>query len=221
MSYAARSQSQAIVNSGFSFGQVDPAGRSPTDRASAVGYDQEVTEILIEGTDGPNSVEGSQNSFLVNETSRQKMLCSCYNQAGLGFASNPTMDNGNPSFGQYTVDFSNLPGVITPNLPSGIAVPYVGSVNMPVTYLVNYYNDQGYAPEQALVYIDGVPYEMSLSSGSESNGTYRFSTKLPYGDHEYYFSFTFPNGQARLPETGVYTGPQVKGIFIPLVYSDN
>jgi hypothetical protein len=92
---------------------------------------------------------------------------------------------------------------------------------MPVTYIVNYYNEQGYAPEQALVYIDGAPYGMSLSSGSESNGAYRFSTKLPFGEHEYYFSFTFPNGQARLPETGAYVGPQVKGIFIPLVYSDN
>jgi uncharacterized protein YkwD len=221
LSYAARSQSQAILNSGFSFDQVDPAGRTPTDRARAVGYTEEVTEILNQGQEGPDWVEGSQNSFLVNETSRQNMLCPCYNQSGLGHAFAPAKDSENTSYGQYSVNFSSLPGVLPPHLPSGIAVPYTGTMSTPFTYIVNYYNEQGLAPEQALVYIDGTPYEMSLASGSEANGTYRFSTTLPVDEHEYFFSFTFPNGQARLPETGAYVGPLVKGVFVPLVFSDH
>ncbi len=210
LNYAAHSHSQAILNSGFQFGHCDPAGRCPTERARAVGYEGGVGENLIQGMTGPEWVESSNQAFMDSEGHRNNMLAPDFNEAGLGHTYDPAKGGDSYWKGQYTETFSGRSGVVVPNLPAGIVVPYTGPASSDFTYIVNYYNADGQAPTVAKVHIDGIPYGMTLATGTATNGTYRYTTQLSeVGYHNYYFYFEFPGGSARLPETGVYAGPGV------------
>ena len=212
LNYAAHSHSQAILNSGFQIGHCGPAGRCPTERAHAVGYEGGVAENLIQGMTGPGWVESSNQAFMDSEGHRNNMLCPCFNEAGLGHTYDP--DKGGDSYwkGQYTETFCGRKGVIIPNLPSGIVIPYIGDSSTEFTYIVNYYHPEGRALTGAWVYIDNIPHVITLSTGDPANGTYRYATTLPSGfDHEYHFYFTLPGGSARLPSSGSYNYPDVEG----------
>lgn len=219
LNYAAHSHSQAIINSGFQIGHCDPAGRCPSERAHAVGYEGGVGENLIAGMDGPEWVESSNQAFMDSEGHRNNMLCDCFNEAGLGHTFDP--EKGDQYWhGQYTETFCGRSGVVIPHLPSGIVVPYAGTTSTEFTYVVNYYHGDGYAPIEALAYIDNIPYEMSLSTGEPSNGTYRYTTTLSADEHNFYFHFAFSGGEARLPEGGSYPYPDILGShvsYLPVV----
>jgi len=210
LNYAAHSHSQAILNSGFQFGHYDLAGRWPTERAHAVGYEGGVGENLIQGMTGPEWVESSNQAFMDSEGHRNNMLAPDFNEAGLGHTYDPAKGGDSYWKGQYTETFSGRSGVIIPNLPAGIVVPYTGPASSDFTYIINYYNADGQAPTVTKVYIDGIPYDMTLTTGTATNGTYRHTTQLAeVGYHHYYFYFEFSGGSARLPETGIYAGPGV------------
>lgn len=204
LNYAAHSHSQAILNSGFQIGHCDPIGRCPTERAHAVGYIGGVGENLIQGMTGPGWVESSNQAFMNSEGHRNNMLCACFTEAGLGHTYD--VDKGGTSYwkGQYTETFSSRSGVVIPNLPSGVVIPYSGTSETDFTFIVNYYHASGNPPTQAFVYIDDAPHTLSLSTGGAANGTYRFNRRLAPGTHTYYFSFTFSGGSARLPASGDY-----------------
>ncbi|HUT04505.1 MAG TPA: two-component regulator propeller domain-containing protein [bacterium] len=70
----------------------------------------------------------------------------------------------------------------------------------------------GYSVD-AYIYIDGVPYDMSLASGAGYNGRYSFSVvDLAEGSHTYYFYFVKASGNiVKLPASGVFSGPVVDG----------
>jgi beta propeller repeat protein len=209
LNYAARSHSQAILNSGFRIGHCDLIGRCPTERARAVGYEGGVAENLIAGLDGPDWVESSHRAFMGSQGHRDNLMCECFNEAGLGHTYDPAKGD-DYWHGQYTETFSGRSGVTIPNLPTGIVVPYTGTVFTTFAYIVNYYHSGGLAPRQATVYIDGISHAMALRSGQPANGTYRYTTTLPAGfARTYHFTFQFPGGAARLPETGDYHGPGV------------
>jgi len=113
------------------------------------------------------------------------------------------------------------PGLSEPELApsSGIpAQPKVEASGTEFDYSVYYFDpDVGVAPlgysAEAYVYIDGIPYDMSLASGAGYNGRYSFSiVDLPEGQHTYYFYFVKESGNiVKLPESGVFSGPVVDG----------
>lgn len=91
--------------------------------------------------------------------------------------------------------------------------PSSGNTDTDFYWYVHYYDADGDWPDIKNVYIDGTICTMSLYSGPESNGTYRYGPmKLSVGSHDYYFYFTDGQGQdysARLPSNGTYLGPSV------------
>ncbi len=98
----------------------------------------------------------------------------------------------------------------SPTLSSGSVSPKSGTTSTTFRYKVIYTDADNDPPVVKRVYIDGKPNTMSYSSGSYISGaTFVFSTKLPVGNHTYYFYFTDGNGTARLPVNGTYYGPLV------------
>jgi len=91
--------------------------------------------------------------------------------------------------------------------------PGAGDVSETFTFSVYYYDEDGHAAQEKLIYLDGTAYDMVLSHGDAYGSTYTFETALPLGSHEYYFTFTDGfGGSARLPETGTYQGPCVAAV---------
>jgi len=218
LNYAAHSHSQAILNSDFNIGHCypDPASsqpdteyRCPTERARDVGYFGGVGENLIAGDHGWHATEGAHQAFMDSEGHRNNLLSSGYTQAGLGHSYDPNKGGIFP--GQYTQTFCGVHQVTLPALPSGIVVPYWGRETTAFTFLVNFYNIDGTAPNEALVVIDGMARPMTLRNGSACNGSYAYATNLPKGSHSYYFYFRYNDDQiARLPESGSFSGPDVE-----------
>ncbi|MBN2208499.1 MAG: S8 family serine peptidase [Candidatus Coatesbacteria bacterium] len=136
------------------------------------------------------------------------------------------IDSPSPGTYQVTVTAYNVPVgpqpyalVVTggsanepPVLSDGDVSPDSGHETDTFTYSVDYFDEDGDRPHTKDVYIDGQAHEMTLSSGSESDGAYKFETLLPSGTHRYYFYFDDGRGEyARLPVSGTYTGPSVDG----------
>jgi hypothetical protein len=92
--------------------------------------------------------------------------------------------------------------------------PSEGDPSTNFYYEVNYIDTDGDAPAVKDVYIDGTPHAMTLQSGTDSNGTYRYGpTTLSVGPHTYYFYFEDGiTGTARLPGTDSYAGPTVNAV---------
>ena len=209
LTYAAHSHSQAILNSDFAFGHLDPAGRGPSERARDVGYSGGVSENLIAGGNGPSSVESAHQAFMDSGGHRDNILDVNAKEAGLGHTYDP--NKGSTWHGQYTETFCGWNPATLPALPSGIVVPYWGNAQTEFTFLVNFHNAGGYSPTQALVVIDGTPHNMTLRHGSAYNGSYQYKTKLPKGKHSYHFEFIYGAGQsACLPTDGDFDGPDVE-----------
>jgi hypothetical protein len=99
-----------------------------------------------------------------------------------------------------------------PTLTAGYVSPDSGYLDTEFSYYVDYYDANGDAPTTAQVYIDEVPYTMSLHSGIASDGTYRYQTALPDpGIYDYYFYFQEANGgHDREPVLWTNPGPTVE-----------
>jgi len=108
-----------------------------------------------------------------------------------------------------TVTSANQP----PTLSSGSVSPSSGTTSTTFIYSVNYYDPDGDSPAIRWVYIytgGWSSHNMTLSSGSASNGTYTYSTNLSTGTHYYYFYFDDGTHAVWLPAAGsYYTGPTV------------
>jgi len=79
------------------------------------------------------------------------------------------------------------------------------------TYKVHYKDrDVCKPPHCVKVFVDGIPYDMSLYSGTCVNGTYVYQTLLPAGPHAYYFMAKDGDGDCvSLPAAGFIRGPMV------------
>jgi outer membrane protein assembly factor BamB len=99
-----------------------------------------------------------------------------------------------------------------PYLYSGGVQPDTGNQSTMFEYHV-YYMDYVQAPSIKRVFINGVPYIMSLKSGSAYDGQYSFTkpgAELLIGNNEYYFLFVDPDGNSvTLPSSGSFSGPYV------------
>ena len=97
-----------------------------------------------------------------------------------------------------------------PVLSGGSVSPAVGYYGTRFIFTVDYYDMDGDSPSTMQVNIDGIDYDMTLDSGSASNGTYRYQTRDIDSEvsHIYYFyAEDGEGGSGREPATGVLTGP--------------
>ncbi|RLI51390.1 MAG: hypothetical protein DRP09_19375, partial [Candidatus Thorarchaeota archaeon] len=98
-----------------------------------------------------------------------------------------------------------------PELTDGYVTPDEGAPDTDFYYYVHYYDADGDAPSVIKVYIDGEGHDMTLYSGSASNGTYKYGPHhFEPGSHSHSYYFYCEDdygGTDRLPETGSYSGP--------------
>lgn len=120
-------------------------------------------------------------------------------------------EDGDVSY--VTIQKSGLLENYIPQLSNGSVNPTSGDTSTTFTYSVDYYDPDGDPPTISYVNIDGVDYTMTLSSGTNANGTYTYSTQLSPGNHSYYFRFSDGVGDVRLPRTGMYSDPDVSDLF--------
>jgi len=97
---------------------------------------------------------------------------------------------------------------VNPVLSGAHVAPSHGSPATDFYYYVHYYSEDGFAPATAQVYVDGSSYNMSLYSGTDSDGVYRCGPiELAQGGHSYAFLFVDATGGADID--GWYVGPYV------------
>jgi parallel beta-helix repeat protein len=117
---------------------------------------------------------------------------------------------GNTFTQGLAITFSRLTG---PILANGTVTPATGNLSTTFTYSVLYRNTDGYVPNSATVYIDGIGTFLTDPTGGTGNYfngvTFTYSTTLTAGPHNYYYEFVCTNGTVRLPETGTLAGPIV------------
>lgn len=109
-----------------------------------------------------------------------------------------------------------------PDLSNGYVDPNCGDTNTDFYWYVHYYDEDGDWPTTKNIDIDGNSYTMTLDSGSDSNGTYRYGPMtLGLGLHDYYFYFTDGKGGTdRIPSSGTYAGPAVSPVITSYPYSE-
>jgi len=101
---------------------------------------------------------------------------------------------------------------ILPELSNPTMNTFNGNPETDFYYFVNYYHAGGEAPSIKQVYIDNDSgHNMSLVSGSSSNGTYRYGPKnLSPGDHTCFFYYIDQSGHKVFsPSSGKWTMPFV------------
>ena len=98
-----------------------------------------------------------------------------------------------------------------PILSNDDVTPSSGDTSTTFNYYVTYEDADDDAPTTKYVYIDGYAQPMTKVSGSYSSGaTFKYSTTLSTGSHNYYFYFNDGNGHTvRLPLSGTSSGPSV------------
>ncbi len=77
-------------------------------------------------------------------------------------------------------------------------------------YSITYTDVDDDEPSVKLIYIDGVPFQMSSPDQDFTDGAvFSYTTRLGLGEHDYYFEFSDGKNPVRDPPVGVYTGPEV------------
>ncbi|MBC7261581.1 MAG: N-acetylmuramoyl-L-alanine amidase, partial [Chloroflexi bacterium] len=108
--------------------------------------------------------------------------------------------------------YSNVQVTALPphSLKGGLVWPEQGDTSTLFHYEVQYEGND--PPIAAYVYIDGNAHHMSLVTPTlSSGGTYRYSTLLPAGEHEYAFHFEDGyNPAVDFPASGTLRGPTVR-----------
>ena len=92
----------------------------------------------------------------------------------------------------------------------GVLFDY-GSDHSVYTYTVHYRDRDVCKPPRAVkVFVDGIPHEMALHSGTATNGDYLYQAMLPPGPHAYYFMAMDGDGDCvSHPAQGFIRGPEV------------
>lgn len=99
-----------------------------------------------------------------------------------------------------------------PTLTDGKVLPPTGSRVTLFTYSVHYSDPDGDPPLNTLIFVDDVPHQMWLVSGTEEDGTYEYETFLAEAPHCYRFEFDDLYGKpSHWPPAGDIDGPVVLG----------
>jgi len=98
-----------------------------------------------------------------------------------------------------------------PTLSNGYVDQPSGSTSTTFNYYVAYTDPDGDAPIMKYVYLDGSPYKMTEISGNYVSGaTFRYSTTLSTGSHNFYFDFDDGHGHStRFPTFETINEPYV------------
>jgi hypothetical protein len=100
--------------------------------------------------------------------------------------------------------------VPAPELTNPSVSPAFGYYGTRFEYLVDYDHPAGDPPAVIQVFIDDMPFDMTLDSGTASSGTYRYRTRdIPQDTpHTYYFFAEDSLGESsRSPASGYFDGP--------------
>lgn len=99
----------------------------------------------------------------------------------------------------------------SPTLMDESVYPNIGGTGTRFTYSVVYRDAEWDAPSLALIYLDGVPYELKHAGGKAYSGVYTFRTRRTLSAmHDYYYYFEDGKGGARrYPAVGTFHGPVV------------
>jgi len=100
------------------------------------------------------------------------------------------------------------PGIV---LYDPVVTPLAGNPSTGFNYSITYRNSEGSAPTVREIHIDDSTYTMTDPGGNYFEGvTMTFGPiSLPLGHHTYWFYFEDGTYSYRLPESGVYDGPDV------------
>lgn len=98
-----------------------------------------------------------------------------------------------------------------PALLDNAVYPNIGGAGTRYTYSVFYRDAEWDVPSLALVYLDGVPYELRHTGGKPYSGIYSLKTRRALSAmHDYYFYFEDgKGGTRRFPAVGAFHGPVV------------
>ena len=125
-------------------------------------------------------------------------------------------------------DYYTGPSVSRYNWPPQLSSPSVsppsGSVDTTFWFSIGYFDEDGDIASTAQVVVSSgtqsYVWDMVLTDGLGSSGTYSYCSSLPAGSYSHYFRFTDARGaSARLPESGSYSGPVVTGENTPCILS--
>lgn len=194
-------------NSNCCQGHVDLAGRGPSDRAYDSGYPYGTGENLFQAQSGRQGMEAAHQGFMNSEGHRNNIMAADLRQTAIGFAPGGR--------GTLVEVFSGGPsGTVVPALPSGIAVPYTGTIDTTFDFLVSFWNPDLQQPTSANVIVDGSPHAMVLRNGQPGRGTYIYSTALPLGSHSYHSPVCF--GGIRFKPPGFHSLASSVGQMSPV-----
>ncbi len=93
---------------------------------------------------------------------------------------------------------------------AGDVFPKAGAPGDTFTYRITYASPNGYVPTGAIVYIDGIPHDMTGAFGSISTGrVFEHRAALGEGAHTFRFAVAIGPDTLRFPESGALWGPVV------------
>ncbi len=93
-------------------------------------------------------------------------------------------------------------------LEKGNVSPGVGTESTDFTFSALYHSPGNYPPDQQLIYLDSLPYQMSTIDYDYTDGSlFTFDTTLGFGVHSYHLLFSSQGDTLRFPETGELEGP--------------
>ena len=119
--------------------------------------------------------------------------------------------DGDDDIGAYRPGDKTFHPNYPPTLSNGYVTPSSGDTSTTFDYYVTYTDSEDDEPTTKYVYVDGSPQTMTKISGSYTSGaTFKYSTTLSAGSHNYYFYFDDGCGHTeRLPTSGTRSGPTV------------
>jgi hypothetical protein len=113
---------------------------------------------------------------------------------------------GGFAYNNFTIEVIPSPN-FPPVLTAGQIKPEDGDTDTEFKFSVRYFDPDGDPPYMIKVVIDGNEHVMELDSGTASNGTYIYKTKLSQGKHTFYFTASDGNKTAVAGDTSTPIGP--------------
>ncbi|MBN1592748.1 MAG: right-handed parallel beta-helix repeat-containing protein [Candidatus Coatesbacteria bacterium] len=104
-----------------------------------------------------------------------------------------------------------------PQLSNQSYSPNYGRTDTDFTFTVDYYSEDGFAPDTIEVTINGTAHDMTLDSGDADDGTYSWTGTIPEeGTAQYHFECDDGHdGEDRMPDSGELDGPEITNDYDP------
>jgi len=143
--------------------------------------------------------QSSSKKWPSGDGHRKNIMRSRFKEIGVGYAygSKKWYHFWVQDFGTGTSSFVSHP------IAAGSHFFFSKNGNSVISFMANYVDPDGNAPQSAHVVIDGTSHPLTLHLGNEEMGTYNVEMPKSSGCKEYYFSFVDSEGKTwRYPEKG-------------------